>query len=239
MQGEASAVSAMPGAIARTYLIEHTENGITYHGQLQKQIKFLKNVPAIKVENGYIQLHQMQSQGLKVDVDAICVGLQREVQVTGGFGPRKNDLLKPKDYKAVPVTNPDQKITQVFTATANLDGLSEEQKVEWHPLAQTLLDAAYQGTLYAAALSPKKKVFLTLVGGGVFKNKLSWIIDAIKKALEPLMEQGGLDITLVIYYSGLYAKEEWHSAETALLERVRASGGTWTRYKKDGTYRVQ
>ena len=58
----------------------------------------------------------------------------------------------------------------------------------WEPLATIVLEAAYEGTLLAAAIEKSKgtgsgQVWLTFIGGGVFGNKRSWIISAMKKAL--------------------------------------------------------
>ena len=50
-------------------------------------------------------------------------------------------------------------------------------------LAFPFLQAAYQGTIRAACAHDKQKVFLTIVGGGIFSNPLSWIAEAIKETL--------------------------------------------------------
>ena len=57
----------------------------------------------------------------------------------------------------------------------------------WEPFARMVLEATYEATLYAALENYMKtknnKVYLTLVGGGVFGNDVKWILDSIKKAV--------------------------------------------------------
>ena len=57
----------------------------------------------------------------------------------------------------------------------------------WGPFAQLVLEAAYEATFCAAALnlarSGNNKLFLTLVGGGAFGNRTSWIFAALRRAL--------------------------------------------------------
>ena len=66
----------------------------------------------------------------------------------------------------------------------------------WEPLARLILEASYEATLLAAVRSQIKqqdatrppdiehhRVFLTFLGGGVFRNESSWIGNAIGSAL--------------------------------------------------------
>lgn len=262
VQGEAAALSAMPGLMYRMYFIAQSERIFTKNentinttptvsvqfGQLERQINFLQTfdgetapVPYITVTNGYIDLShvafgwqgagKMTDKMLKNYTDAIQVGVHKNIQVISGLGPQKNEL---PIYKAIKITNDDQIIHQVFTATANLAGRNQNT---FERLARMLLNAAYQGTLYAASKVQTNKVFLTLIGGGVFNNKLSWIIDALEQAVKRVSNKK-LTITLVIYHSQSYNKTEWNDAENRLLQLVTNTKGTWTRYKKDGIYQL-
>ena len=49
-----------------------------------------------------------------------------------------------------------------------------------------------------AAQTGNPKLFLTLIGGGVFGNKLEWILDAIERAAR-LFQDSGLDVAIVSY----------------------------------------
>lgn len=72
----------------------------------------------------------------------------------------------------------------------------------WEPLARLVLETAYEATLCAALLNgsstKNNHVYLTLLGGGAFGNDMSWIIDAIRRALE-MCKNWGLDVTIVSY----------------------------------------
>lgn len=73
---------------------------------------------------------------------------------------------------------------------------------EWEPFARLILDAAYEATLAAGVLNRdatgNNGVFLTLLGGGAFGNRMSWIISAIERALT-LYEDAGLNVAIVSY----------------------------------------
>lgn len=78
-------------------------------------------------------------------------------------------------------------VTQVFCSAISV-AYSGQTADEWEPLARAVLNAAYEGTLLTAAKDVLEGVgsgvvFLTLVGGGVFGNELSWIADAIAHAM--------------------------------------------------------
>jgi hypothetical protein len=62
----------------------------------------------------------------------------------------------------------------------------------------SLLRAAYLGTLLAALASRRKKVVLTLIGGGVFGNPIPLIWKSILWAIAEVdrMGHGGLDIVV-------------------------------------------
>lgn len=84
----------------------------------------------------------------------------------------------------------------------------------WEEVAQVLLEACYEATLRAGVENWRRggsnKVFLTLVGGGVFGNKLEWIVAAIEKAVE-IMQGSGLDVRVVSHRGA--------AAEVKALER--------------------
>jgi ABC-type uncharacterized transport system permease subunit len=67
-----------------------------------------------------------------------------------------------------------------------------------------ILEATYEATFWAAINNMNKgitkKVFLTLVGGGVFGNPDSWLYDAITLNLKKF-ENSGLDVIFVSYGS--------------------------------------
>ena len=65
-------------------------------------------------------------------------------------------------------------------------------------------DAAYEATFHAALLNREKtgssQLFLTLLGGGAFGNRMEWIIDAIRRTVE-LAKGSGLEFKIISYQS--------------------------------------
>jgi predicted NAD-dependent protein-ADP-ribosyltransferase YbiA (DUF1768 family) len=79
-----------------------------------------------------------------------------------------------------------QRVSQVFSSAVAC-GYAHGTPEEWEALARVVLEATYEATLWAAALEQQRGqgsgvVFLTFVGGGVFKNRPEWIQEAIGRA---------------------------------------------------------
>ena len=82
-------------------------------------------------------------------------------------------------------------------------GYSAVETDLWKPIATIALDAAYEGTLLAAAALRDQglgtgRVWLTFIGGGVFGNKDNWIMKAIQRAIQAT-EDLSLDIKICHY----------------------------------------
>lgn len=112
---------------------------------------------------------------------ALRIGLHADVEVTlPGAGHR---------------------VTQVYGAALPV-AYGRPPASSWEPLARVVLEASYEATLIAAALNARRHgarpVLLTLLGGGVFGNDLSWILDAIRRALG-VPGLGALDVAIVSY----------------------------------------
>ena len=80
----------------------------------------------------------------------------------------------------------------------------------WEPFARLVLRGAYEATLTAAALIAARekrrvKVFLTMLGGGAFGNRSSWIRDAMNAALA-CHRDSPLDVFLVHYGSTIQSE---------------------------------
>ena len=74
----------------------------------------------------------------------------------------------------------------------------------WESFARLVLDASYEATICAGILnstnSGNNRVFLTLLGGGVFGKEVDWITGAIQRALT-LYRHTELEIAIVSYGS--------------------------------------
>lgn len=69
-------------------------------------------------------------------------------------------------------------------------------------MARMVLEAAYEATFAAAVINAADtgvhKLFLTLLGGGVFGNDDAWITAAIERAFK-IHATHGLDVQIVSY----------------------------------------
>jgi len=90
--------------------------------------------------------------------------------------------------------------------------------------------AAYLGTLLAAAALGKRRVALTLIGGGVFANPIGAIWDAILWASDQIVPFLHAELSIVVNGRSLGA--ELPPAE--LRAAARARGGDLVRFDRSG-----
>ena len=190
-QGPACALACAAGTIVRNYFAPVDARRPDDRGQTKEyQINLLDTLGEQldnarhkfwTVENGYTfstvekltALNQALS-GLDLDTlkDVVKVGVHADTTVT--FAKRF----------AEPVT-PCQ-VTQVY-ASALSCAYSGVETQHWASLAEIVLDAAYEATLWAAVLNRARggtrDVFLTALGGGVFGNDIAWIGTAMGRAM--------------------------------------------------------
>jgi len=203
-QGPFASISAAPGLFYRMYGIffDSAKEPREWRQTADHQIELLgggAHYPWLKkifpITNGYINYadnpDSLNLPFTQKDKDEIRIGYHRDMQVLYGF--TENDTQHD-------ITDKNQIINQVFTAAVDFGYLNAGYKK--NPVvvqrAKALIDAAYKGTLLAAITNKKKKVFLTLIGGGVFQNNISWIAESIAKN-ENLIKQHGLEVTLIVY----------------------------------------
>lgn len=208
-QGPFASISAAPGLFYRMYGIfyDPAKEPREWRQTKKHQIELLGGgltYPHLKkvfpITNGYVN-YRDYTEALEVpltkkDYEEIRIGYHRDIQVLYGFTTHNSQY---------DVDDKNQMINQVFTAAIDFGNLNAKFKNNPAVIerAKALLDAAYEGTLLAAATNKKKKVFLTLIGGGVFGNDISWIADAIRKQ-KNIIKDYGLDVTLIVYkYSSL------------------------------------
>jgi len=90
-------------------------------------------------------------------------------------------------------------VSQVYCSALPV-AYSIQSPSQWEAFARLILEAAYEATLCAAILNYRRtgnnKVYLTTLGGGAFGNKMEWIVDAMKLAIEQYLGYG-LDIVIV------------------------------------------
>ena len=101
-------------------------------------------------------------------------------------------------------------VTQAYCSALPI-GYSNVSPYLWKEFALLILRATYEATFYAAFENYRKtgnnRVYLTLVGGGVFGNNINWIIDAIERSLIKF-KNTPLDVSIVSYGSSNYAVQQ-------------------------------
>lgn len=203
-QGPFASISAAPGTILRHYYMFYkpdtnpsdwqqypVPDRLWRKSDANKQINFLENTD-IPIVNSYVAFSKRRpAQVNNFKVEDIQIGWHEGIQVTSG--------LMPNPQKHTQFYLPNQIINQVFTAAVDFSSNARyKEDPKAIQIAQAVQDAAYEGTIRAAVAAGKKKVFLTLIGGGVFANKLEWIANALEK-MKDFIKKSGLEVTLVIF----------------------------------------
>ena len=101
---------------------------------------------------------------------------------------------------------------------------------EWKDFACCALDGCYLATLLAGAFISKstgKKVtvYLTMVGGGVFGNLMSWVVAAVRKNLVKvagMTECFGAELEIVMVH---YSPPGKDNAFVLLEKEMKSRGG--------------
>jgi len=200
-QGPIASISAAPGLIYRMYgIFNNNTNQKDWRQKNNNQINLLHNVSSFyPVVNGYVDLSLCKylnrpTQNL---IDLVEIAFHHNIQTCYG-------LSYGSDHEVC--LDNSQIINQIFTSSIDLgksSGNTNYLLFDQYPgivtdLTQVLLDAAYEGTIRSCWLFDKQTLYLTLIGGGVFNNSLSWIAQSLEK-LSSLIIDSGITITLVIY----------------------------------------
>ncbi len=194
-QGPACALACFAGTVYRNYFVPlDGQTGQT----ASKQVDCLADLGAA-LGNESNRLWEMRN-GYALATGEGLQAIRRSLE-EGGAGERDRlrSLLRVGIQWETEVTLPGagHGVTQVY-ASALPVGYSEFPATEWEPFARLVLEAAYEATLLAGARTPDRRVFLTLLGGGVFGNRMEWIADAIEYAMAKTSDLG-LDIRIVSY----------------------------------------
>lgn len=228
-QGPFAAISAAPGTVLRHYFMYHDNNTTPqqWRQTKDKQVNLLDQT-GIAVKNGYVQFESTDFNALATDlVGKIKVAYHRDVQVTFG-----QNFLKTGTHAVV--KDQSQIIDQVYTAAVDFgkDNAQFKNNKQALLVAQAVLDAAYEGTIRAAYAHGKKKVFLTLIGGGVFANSPEMIAAAIEKQID-FIKQSGMSVVLNLFDINRLPQSGTDKTEQQVLQLFIALAK-----KGNGTYTV-
>mgnify|MGYP001041147115 CR=1 FL=1 len=200
-QGPACAIAAGAGTIYRNYFANvNGEVGQTYNNQ----INCLNEIGAVlgnesnclwEMKNGYALL---SAEGLTKINEKINLATESELD-------KLRTLLRIGVQWDTEVTLNALKytVTQAYCSALPV-AYSQIPSKLCANLSKLILEASYEATICSAILNFKKtgnnKVYLTLIGGGVFGNDRQWILDAIKRSLK-LYKHAGLDVFIVSFGS--------------------------------------
>ena len=196
-QGPACAIAAGAGTIYRNYFA--SVNGSTGQsasnqidclqdlggelGNVDDRLWRMSNGYALATEQG---LHEISSRLRSADEDEL---------------DRLRGLLRIGVHSGTEVTddNAGHTVSQAYCSALPVAYTTHSPEL-WEPFARLALEAAYECTLRTALLNPQEngadRVFLTYLGGGVFGNKMEWIVDAMERAVR-LVRDHHLKVTIV------------------------------------------
>lgn len=183
-QGPACAIACGAGTIYRNYFVEvNNKIGQSSNNQIdcladigralnntKSCLWEMKNGYALASKEGLLNISQqigaLSKDEYELLKEKLRIGLQWNTEVTLNT---KKHLVNQAYCSALPI------------AYSHIDADL------WREFATLILEATYEATFYAAlrnfCKTGNNKLFLTLVGGGAFGNKLSWIFDAIEHAV--------------------------------------------------------
>ncbi len=193
-QGPACAIAAGAGTIYRNYYVPvNGQIGQSEHNQIdclgdlgealgnQDQSRWtMRNGYALPAPGGLAAIADQLDRQSEVERDGLRqllrIGLQWDTEATL---PGGGHTVSQAYCSALPIA------------------YSGEPPEAWRSFAQLVLEATYEATFAAAALSGQP-LFLTSVGGGAFGNPPAWILAAIDRAVR-LYAKVPLTVANVIY----------------------------------------
>eukprot|EP01127_Copromyxa_protea_P013784 TRINITY_DN3733_c0_g1_i1.p1 TRINITY_DN3733_c0_g1~~TRINITY_DN3733_c0_g1_i1.p1 ORF type:complete len:1035 (+),score=186.62 TRINITY_DN3733_c0_g1_i1:133-3105(+) len=223
-QGPCASISGGGAAITRVHAaFYHPKKDPSTWNQTDKaQLNFLQNLTShFPIKNGYVvydgnepkfpKHKKGKSQKWQKLLMSYNVCYHSGVEVCLGH-------RLPKEYETQ--KDPAQVIDQVCVAAVNmLQGNTGIKNLGFDPTWEKMsfiLHTAYQGTYISAIHENKKKIFLTMVGGGVFGNNPAKIFETIVKAHKMWgghMKSPIEDVYLVLFQAPPpQTMEQWYAA---------------------------
>lgn len=195
VQGEEAAFSAAPGGIFRMY----GSGCINLLQEIDPESKLFN--PFCPVVPGGFAIDQnlglFRKDGWQNNL-MIC--FHEGIEVVAGLEIYNGSSWSSRADNYSELAQPRQIIHQVPVSAFNFINDNQGNRVSKDAtmVATQLLNATYRGTLLAAVARGKRKIFLTMVGGGVFYNKFEWISEAIYNC-QDLIKDYGLQVYLVAW----------------------------------------
>jgi len=191
-QGPICAICCGAGTIYRNYFVELEGESRTNQidclakigealGNKNNQLWEMRNGYALLKEEGLQTINRKLAEMNEDEVDKLrerlAVGLMWDTQVT--------------------LNGATHRVSQAYCSALPISYVGFDSEL-WKPFASLILEASYEATICAGILNGDDRVYLTLVGGGVFGNELAWICSAIERALLKYNDYA-LDVMIVNY----------------------------------------
>jgi len=200
-QGPACAIAAGAGTIYRNYFAvvnervgQSADNQIDCLadigwalGNKNQHLWHMQNGYVFASEEGLVEISKRLESSSESDLDELRallrIGIQWNTEVT--------------------IAASKHRVSQAYCSALPV-AYSEYTPKLWERFSRIILEASYEATVCAGILNylttGNNKVYLTLIGGGVFGNDINWIVGAIQRALN-LYKDVDLDVAVVSYGS--------------------------------------
>jgi hypothetical protein len=146
-----------------------------------------------EMSNGYALLNQDGLLNINAQLSKLSYNEREELKGKLKIGIQWNTEVTLNDSKQI--------VSQAYCSALPV-AYSSIESIYWDAFARIILEATYEATLYAALINLSRtgcnKVYLTLVGGGVFGNEPDWILESIQKAIKKF-KNTPLDVGIVSY----------------------------------------
>ena len=179
----------------------------------------------IREQNGYIidEPQNIIKAIVEDNSGKFKIAFQRNIQVTGGY--MANGWSDHQTFY-----DPEQIIHQAFAAALALDypGIFRYSAAmpAMQNVAKLILNWTYEAVLKLAYIQGINKVFLTIVGGGVFNNDPLWVVNALASQAD-FIKKSGLEVIL----NNFQFNRDRKDVEEAERKILRTIGGTFTTYR--------
>jgi len=177
-QGPAASISAGGGAICRVYasFYKSGTDPATWRQTSERQVNFLKLLAEhYPIRNGYVifdddapKFPKMGSKEYRKLLKMAYIAYHKDVQVTSGYRNPNNETIEL-------VEDDTQLVDQVLCSAVNVfqgrTGKQNSQTRDLYAKCRLVLDLAYQGCYLQAIANGRTQIYLTLIGGGMFRNQ--------------------------------------------------------------------
>ena len=207
-QGPACAVAAGAGTIYRNYFADvNGQKGQSVDNQIDclidigealgnsdNRLWVMRNGYALASLKGLIEIANRLKSASEFEIDELRrllrIGIQWNTEVT--------------------IADSRHTVSQAYCSALPV-AYSHHSSELWSEFAQLILEASYEASFCAGILNYLRNgnntLYLTLIGGGAFGNKIEWIINAVHRSLN-LYKHVGLDVAIVSYgHSNEYIQE--------------------------------